>query len=180
MKTILLPIIFLFCIARIDAQTNYYNVTKTFNENGYIYQCDVDNGSKFVNLYNKDNKLTYVEMLINKSGELYFPSLDTPDTFENDTWTKAKCYSIVNNAFSTAEKQRLKGQELSITLYISPDTGKIMEVNFNFITVNPFASIPVSVYRNIEMQLKKDIWFTPTAEGKKLNYLFLNWSQEAK
>ena len=42
MKKILTLISFLFNIVFALAQTtNYYAVTKTFNEQGYTYQCDV-------------------------------------------------------------------------------------------------------------------------------------------
>ena len=52
MKTIFFFICISLCTTYIYAQTNYYAVTKTFNENGYTYQCDVA-ASKTVTLYNK-------------------------------------------------------------------------------------------------------------------------------
>ena len=52
----------LFCVTYLHAQTNYYTTTKTFNENGYTYQCDVA-ASRFVSLYNKNNKWTYVDQM---------------------------------------------------------------------------------------------------------------------
>lgn len=54
MKTIFFFICISLCTTYIYAQTNYYAVTKTFNENGYTYQCDVA-ASKTVTLYNKSN-----------------------------------------------------------------------------------------------------------------------------
>ena len=97
---------------------------------------------------------------------------------KDDTWTKRKCYSIVNNAFSVTEKERTKGRKLNICIYIDSETGKVTEVDFYFTTVSPFATIPVSVYRKIELELKKNIWFVPTAEGKRMNFLVRMWSQE--
>lgn len=180
MKIILLPVIFLFCIAGVHAQTYYYNTTKTFYENGYTYQCDVPE-SKMVTLYNNTNKLTYTDVAYKASGQVYFPqSINDPEIYEEGTWVESKYTSIVNNAFTATEKQRLKGHKLGITMYISSDTGKVIEVRFRFTTNNPFATIPVSVYWNIETQLKKDIWFTSTAEGKKLNHMICNWRQEVK
>jgi hypothetical protein len=41
--------------------TVIYKKTTTFEVDGYTYQCDVDDGSQFVTLYNKENKLTYKE-----------------------------------------------------------------------------------------------------------------------
>ena len=36
----------LYCAdIHLTAQTNYYPETKTFHENGYTYQCDVDEAS---------------------------------------------------------------------------------------------------------------------------------------
>ncbi len=182
MKTLLLFMSLLFCSIEASAQTYYYNNTKTFNENGYTYQCDVENGSGYITLYNKSNKLTYVNMVNKSTGEPFsIPTPDGPYTFEEESWVEPKYTSIINNAFTAAEKQRLKGDELSITLYISPETGRIMELNFNFVTDNPFATIPVSVYRNIETQLKEQIWFIPIAsEAAKYNYLFYHWRQEVK
>ncbi|MFV0538510.1 MAG: DUF5043 domain-containing protein [Dysgonomonas sp.] len=180
MKTILFSIILLLGPICVSAQTYYYNNTKTFNENGYTYQCDVENGSGYVTLYNKSNQLTYVNMVNKTSGKYYFPLEDEPDTYIEESWVRPRRNSIINNAFTAIQKQWLKGYKLSTTLYISPATGKIVEICFNFTTNNPFATIPVSVYRNIEVQLKDQIWFTPTAEAAKYNYLFCHWRQEAE
>ncbi|MEG2332941.1 MAG: DUF5043 domain-containing protein, partial [Bacteroides sp.] len=72
------------------------------------------------------------------------------------------------------------GREITITMYISSETGRIIDVEFQFISTNPFATIPVSVYHKIETELKKNIWFRPNAEGKKVNYIFRGWRQEVK
>lgn len=50
MKNIFILISLLYNVSLAIAQTNYYTTTKTFNEQGYIYQCDVDTeqGYKFV------------------------------------------------------------------------------------------------------------------------------------
>jgi hypothetical protein len=179
MKTILSIIILLFSTIETQSQTYYYNGTKTFNENGYIYQSDVMPGSMYVTLYNKSNQLTYVNMVNKTTGEYYsIPTPDGPYTFTEESWVEPKYTSIINNAFTAAEKQRLRGYKLTITLCISPATGKVMEVYFNLMTNDPFATIPVSVYRNIETQIKEQIWFTPiAAEASKYNYLFYSWDQ---
>ncbi len=177
MKTIITIISMLFCVSMF-AQTNFYEVTKTFHENGYTYQCDVPPG-KLVTLYNKSNTLTYMSQVYISSGEI-LPVDNRVGLLEDDSWTKLKCKSIVNNAFSVTEKLRMKGHGLTTSMYISPKTGKIIEVDFNFTSFSPYATVPVSVYRKIELELKKNIWFTPTAEGKKLNYLIRFWNQEVK
>lgn len=181
MKTIIIFIGLLFCMLGASSQTYYYNNTKAFNENGYTYQCNVTN-DKLVILYNKDNKLTYTTLVEKSTGKPYFPSERRISLVASETWTKPQCYAIVNNAFSATEKQRIKatGERMGITMYISPDTGKVMEVNFDFVSNSPYATVPVSVYRKIETELKNNIWFTPTAEAKKLNYIMHFWNQEVK
>ena len=53
-RTILTQIIIVCSIVSTFAQTNYYEATKTFVENGYTYQCDVP-AYKLITLYNKAN-----------------------------------------------------------------------------------------------------------------------------
>ncbi len=174
MKIILTLVNLLFCANSIFAQTNYYTSTKRFNENGYSYQCDVDQ-SKGVTLYNKNNQWTNIDQIYKSSGKKFIMDDDCPDVIEFDTWVDPKCESIVNNAFSAVEKLRVKGHELFISMYVSPDTGKVIDVDFFFVTFDPYATIPVSVYRKIEIDIKQNIWFVPTDEGKKLNYI-LYWT----
>ena len=100
------------------------------------------------------------------------------ELFEDDNWTSSKCKSIVNAAFSDSEKQKVKGHDFNIIMYINSSTGRVDEVSFEFHKSDPFAAIPISVYRKIEIELKKDIWFTLTAEGKMLSYIFYWWAQE--
>jgi hypothetical protein len=164
------------------AQTYYYDTTKTFYETGYTYQCDVPEYG-LVTLYNKSNTYTYVKQIYKDGsplGQEFYDGYVNLLELGNDTWTKPKCHSIVNNAFSSAEIFRLKGNELGITLIIDSNTGKVIEVNFDFHKINKFATIPISVYRKIETELKANIWFTTTETGKKLNYLMLFWRQEVK
>ena len=99
---------------------------------------------------------------------------------ESDTWTRSKRFSIVNAAFSDSEKQRIKGYDFNIKMYINSSTGRVDEVSFEFHRSGPFATIPVSVYRKIETEIKKDLWFTLTTEGKMLSYIFYWWAQEPK
>ncbi|NDV67027.1 DUF5043 domain-containing protein [Bacteroides sp. 224] len=179
MKNIIIAICLLCCVASVSAQTNYYTTTKTFYENDYVYQCDVD-AAKIVTLYNKSNNLMYIQQVYKSSGEIFI----MPDNYiplcADDNWTRTKRLSIVNNAFSSSEKQRVRGKKLSVTMYISPDTGKVIEVSFLFGNFEPYATIPVSVYRKIEMELKNNVWYTPTTEGRKLNYIALWWAQEPR
>ena len=65
-------------------------------------------------------------------------------------------------------------------LYVNSDTGRISEVEFQFPNFNPFATIPISVYRQIEVELKNNVWFTPTEEGKRRNYILRAWRHEVR
>ena len=179
MKTLILAISILFCVACLHAQTNYYTTTKTFNQDGYIYQCDV-RASGFVTLYNKSNKLINVYPVYKNTGESFVQTDAGIKLLESDTWTRSKRFSIVNAAFSDSEKQMLKGHDFYIIMYINSSTGRVDEVSFEFHKSDPFAAIPVSVYRKIETEIKKDLWFTLTAEGKMLSYIFYWWAQEPK
>ena len=173
MRTFILFLIVLFC-NNAFAQTNYYKVDKTFYENDYTYQCDVNEKSQRVRLYNVENKLTYVDQIVKSTGKP-IPLDECAASFEDDNWTKDRCRTIIKNAFSSDDKRRLKGYGLYVAMYISSETGKITEVDFDFVTFNPLATIPVSVYRQIETQLKENVWFTPTEYGKGLNYIYIGW-----
>ena len=177
MKTTTLFILALLYTINCPAQTHYYLEPKTFQEEGYTYQCDIK--AWLVTLYNKDNKLTYEDNIDKRTGEVFVPNGKGPHIAE-ETWSKPKCYSIVNQAFSPEEKARVAGKEFTIALYINSQTGKIMEVDFNFIALerNPYTTIPVSVFRKIEVELKKNVWFTPSEEGKNMSYILLCWRQD--
>ena len=179
MKTILLLIYMMLSIANVSSQTNYYTHTQKIIKDGYTYQCDVPTYG-LVTLYNINNKWTNTPQINTKLGENYIhPDVYVP-LFEDDNWTRSKRFSIVNNAFSATEKKRVKDSkmQLVISMYISPDTGKVVEVDFSFLTLSPYATIPISVYREIEVELKKSIWFTLTPLGKQLNYILYWWNQE--
>lgn len=167
---------------RFNGVNNLYYRDTTFYENGYTYQCDVQEGAMFITLYNKENKYTYVDQTF-KGTNIPVSIKDTErggPHLEPDNWTKKKTYSIINNAFSAEEKKRVSGEGFVILLYINSDTGKIMEVEYQLFGFKPFASIPVSVYRKIETELKKNVWFTPAQEGKRMSYIVLGWRHEVE
>lgn len=180
MKSLFILFIISLFMVDLSAQTNYYSQDKTFYEDGYTYQCDVTEGAGFVSLYNKNNKYINIGQKNRYTGQKISREEELLDQFEDDTWTKPKCYSIVNNAFSSIQKQRIKGNKFTIVMYIDPDSGKVADIKFQFTTFNPCSTIPISVYREIEVEIKKNIWFNITADGKKLNYIVLWWRQEPK
>lgn len=164
----------------INAQSYYYNITKTIKGVGYTYQCEVLKGANFVTLYNKENKFTHIDQMDRNIQKIITIEENRERQFEEESWAKPKCLSIINNAFSTVEKLRVKGKEITLLIYINPDSGKIDEVEYQFLSSGPYGTIPVSVYRQIEVELKKNIWFTPTKEGKRRNYILLGWRHEVK
>ena len=178
MKFLIMVCFLLVCIAPIYSQNGYYTETKTFYEDGYTYQCEVCN-DVLVILYNADKRFIGKPLIDKRTGKEY-DNAGQP-LFEEETWSKPKCYSIINQTFTPEEKARLTGKELLISLYIDAQTGKIADVEFRFFakaSFDPYATIPVSTYRQVEIELKKNVWFKPTAEGKNLNYIPLFWMQD--
>ncbi|GHT75911.1 hypothetical protein AGMMS50262_12700 [Bacteroidia bacterium] len=164
-------------MSEVTAQTYYYSTTKTFNESGYTYQCDIKYGG--VVLYNKANQYTYKNQTY-KDGSYLDIDWAEVDDVQNETWTKPMAWDIVNKAFTTTEKKRFKDEALGITMIINPETGKVIEVSFDFMPKSGYATVAVSTYRKIETELKNKIWFTPTTEGKKANYLMRFWMQKVE
>lgn len=161
------------------AQTNYYTQSKRFIECEYSYQCDVN--AMMVDLYNSNNTLNNVAQIITATGKAYSTNESlSKKFFIEDDWTYKKCLSILNNAFTDVEKKLLDDRKLGVLLYINSQTGKVMEVKFDFFSQSGFAKIPVSTYRSIELKLKSEVWFTPSDEGKKMNYLVRWWRQPIK
>jgi len=133
MKRIFFYLIFILSLfAQVcHAQAYYYNETKTFYENGYAYQCDRASYG-IVKIYNKTNQYTYTPYA-KKDGSPIGNLEDLFPLIEPDNWTRQKCFSIVNNAFSAAEKQRVKGDEVQVVMTIDTSTGKVIEVFFLFL-----------------------------------------------
>ena len=181
MKKIFILISLLYNILLALAQTNYYALTKTFNEQGYTYQCDIS-GGRNVTLYNKNNKWTYVNQM--KKGT-NTPFYVTPENYsplyvkdKNEAYNDSIFKVIVNNAFADY-KGKMKGSKLTIITCTDSETGKISEVLFNFAGFTPYATIPVSIYREIETKLI-GLKYTLTPLAKTLNYVYQWWPIEPK
>ena len=161
----------LFCMTDINAQTRFYDVPRTFNEQGFTYvsRLMVD----FVRLHNKENRWIGV-MHKNRDGTpTGFPT-DPVIQIDNDRQMSQLARSIVHNAFTAAERQRLRGSRLFVSMYVDSQTGVVDDVEFVFWVTGGFATIPVSTYRRIELELKNRIRFIPTAEGRRRNYIFVS------
>lgn len=183
-----LIIALLFCLTyylnTTSAQTYYYNTSKTFQENGYTYRCSTqDWESGEVTLYNADNIYTFRLGLKYKDGssvkDVKVLRAET-DLIEDDNWTKQRCISIVDSAFSYNEKQRVGGKEFDVSMTIDSNTGRIIEVDFSFSKDSPFATVPASTYRKIELDLKNQVWFTPTTVGRQLEILVRGWMHKVE
>ena len=155
------------------AQTNYYTTSKTFYENGYIYRCDLC-ASRFVDLYNVNNKWIGQFPSYKSTGETFVMPDAGIQLTTHARWleNKEKVKNIVNAAFTAAQKQTIANQDITLTMYINTDTGKIDDVCFTFLNNEPYAYIPVSVYRNIELAIKENVQEVLTDEGRKLNFIY--------
>ncbi|MDR0332026.1 MAG: DUF5043 domain-containing protein [Dysgonamonadaceae bacterium] len=166
--------ILLFATSAI-AQTNLYSIelgTKTILQgNGFTYQA---RNSGMIILYNTANQFSFPGSQGLKNGSAI------PETFwsdgvysfsNNSDVIENQITTIVRNALSAAERQRIGNHKLKVISRINPDTGVISEVEFRFMLDSPFNTIPLSVYRTIEVNLKNQVKFTPTAKGRQLNFI---------
>lgn len=187
MKQIILLLNLFLCLhANIAGQTllskrDAFNKDCTITKSGYTYQCDVVEKTAFVTLFNKNNKWVYEQNVFKDTGEYY--DMETGhrpvSVIENPTM-ESKSFKIVDEAFSEEVAKQFGEQYLGISLYLDPMTGKVNEVVFSFMTFSLYPRIPISVYRDIELKLKKEISLVPTEIGKKLNYILVSWSQKPK
>ena len=155
----------------------YYRKDTTYAFNGYRYRCIGTKGA--ITLYNADyqNKLVETDQVYKDTGKYFdfgFGETKEYDPIINNSSMDKKVLGIINNAFTKEFVSYLKDDEdLTVILYLNSGTGKVEEVSFWFLHSSAFASLPISVYRNIEVQLINEISYTPSAIGKQLNYIFL-------
>ena len=155
------------------------NKDTTFVEDGYTYQCDVIEAAKFVTLYNKENKWTNVRHVYKSTGKMYGFDGKSPSikTFIEDSRMMNKAYSIIDNAFTRSTASLFGNRKFNIIMRLDSETGKVIDVEFNFTSFSIYARVPITIYRDIEVKLKEEISFTTTAVGKQLNYVLIGWSQ---
>ena len=181
MKKVFILSILLFNIIFVVAQTNYYAVTKTFHEKGYTYQCDVAKSGN-VKLYNSTNKWTYVDQMKKGTNTQFYVTVENYEPLtvkdKNSVYIDSIYKVIVNDAFGSY-KGKMKGFELFIILSISSETGEISELYFDFPNQTPYATVPISVYREIETKLV-GLKYTLTPLAKTLNYIYQWWAIEPK
>ena len=131
MQKVLITILTFLLYGTLTAQTNYYTTTKTFYEDGYVYQCDLDE-SGMITLYNKDNRFTYAHYA-NKDGTPVSSDvlLGKVQLIEDDNWTRSKCGEIANNVFSATEREKVASEEYDVNMIVDTSTGIVIEVFFS-------------------------------------------------
>ena len=51
----------------------------------------------------------------------------------------------------------------------------VTEVHFSFSGHSPFATLPVSVFRHIELEIKRQVRLMPNAHGRQLNFVMVGF-----
>ena len=123
--------------------TVIYKKTTTFEVDGYTYQCDVDDGSQFVTLYNKENKLTYEKIVYKDTGKTYIGSwssnvieydMDISDNdylfmaTKNGIVKKTPCREFANIRKNGIQAMTLRDDDELIEVKLTDDTTEVMMV----------------------------------------------------
>ena len=184
LKPTLILILLLQCLS-LSAQRNYdmfaleeYKSDTVYMEN-YAYVCDTVAVFDVVNIYNLGNHPGR-DIPQRKTGDPL--SLDELFGFDIEhvlipTELNNKMGAIIDNAFSEEQAASLNGKKFWVILNISSSTGEITDVYFEYDIASGYISIPLSVFRAIELQLKEQIVFELTEEGRNMNYCYLAWMQ---
>ena len=152
-------------------------VTATLQGDGYTYVKRYKHA--LVELYNIEDTCVDVPLVYKSTGER--PPFDLRDQrVEEDGWSHDMTMSIINGAFSRDQKLLVSDRKLGIAIYINSTTGRISDVRFVFLERGPFSKIPLSVFREIEVKLKEEVYFTLTEAGRNVNYVFFYWNHEVK
>ena len=141
---------------------------------------DVTQESKSVRLYSKSNKFTEVEAVNKETGAEITDAERKEANFVDDSQLWGKCLSILNESFSEEERTRVQGCKFIIILRVDTNTGIIRDVEYRFPAVSMLATVPVSVYQEMEIKLKKEIVFNITEKGKRFNYIPFVWAHTVK
>ena len=76
--------------------------------------------------------MTYKDIVYKATGKIYIGSWNEKKVIEYNSSMSKQADFIVDEAFTKAMADELGKREFTITMLLSPDTGKVMEVNFNF------------------------------------------------
>jgi len=177
MKRMVFLTCLLFFVFGLSGQTSNV-VTNTLQGDGYSYIQKIHSG--LMTLYNSEKVYINTPLVYKNTGERPPFDLIREKRVEDEAWSFDRTMSIINNAFSLEQKLSVSGRLLGIAIYINSTTGRITDVKFTFTKRGPFARIPLSVFRKIEVKLKEEIYFTLTEAGRNVNYVFLGWNHEVK
>ena len=188
MKTkIFILIALLFTATEVSAQTFLYTHNRIHtgqdaNSNTFTFRSVVST-SNMVFLHNTANTRMDVWPTFKDGSPLTERiKLGQELLLERDNWTRNRAHSVINNAFTHAERQRLRQRDAALitSMIIDTTTGRVVEVEFRFLANCEFATFPVSVFRHIELELKRLLYFTPTEIGRQLNFVRRTWTQEVR
>ena len=168
MKKTIIVLSLMFCALFAYGQESLYEEYKVFNEDGYTYICNPQSNG-YVDLYNKNNKWVDTCPKYKDTGKYLEFGVST---LEYDMNMKNVIQSVIYNAFTSEQIKLLRGYTLFTIMSLNSDSGKVDEVYFSFYHRDPYAKIPVSVFRKMELELKEKVRFQPTEEGKKLDYIY--------
>lgn len=160
------------------AYANLRIVSDTIRMNGYTYICDTI-GSTHINLFNAENHPGRGEVSYKDGSQIPFEQLinDNIEAVVITDELDRRMWQIVDLAFTKEQASTFDKWHHNITLNISSEDGSITDVYFGYTNLSNYSQIPIEVYRDIELQLKDEVKFELTEEGRKLNYCFLSWSQ---
>ncbi len=148
-------------------------------ENDIYFYDNVDEA--IVYLYNSKNRSWKEDIMYADGSPLpHKLHLNCPETLVRNKDNYRIAENIVHNAFTIKQVETLLGQELYISIYVSPFSGNVTDVYFNFSPYSGYSKIPIEVFRTIELELKGSLAFEVTAFGKTLNYCAVFWSQLPK
>lgn len=169
----------LTCVNSVTAQTNYYSTPQTFNEKGYTYQCEIGAG-RIITLANKDNKYTNkmpTYMVGKERGKEYVcKGMSNVPISSEDTHSRRACHMTLKPLFTQEERKLLRDEILDINMIINPQTGRVIEVYFDFYILSLYNTIPLSTYRKIEIELINKVYFIPSETGRMLDFILFSWS----
>ncbi len=174
MRTLFFILGLLLAANEIVSQTNYYTESKIFQEEGYTYKLDF---STFVELYNADNKWIDQEPRYKDTGEFFDSENSRFKITYNSSRDKAEslCDSIMRAEFSADDRERISKDDdntIFVALYINSETGVVDEVSFSFYNKSPYAYIPVSTYRRIELAIKEKIRLSIANDYNILTFIY--------
>ena len=176
MKRIIILFLFAFTGLQFNgyAQNYYPGESGVVEGDGYIYEYEPLLGG-VIELYNSDSHFVGEDMTYDGStkipeGTMLYTSLSV---------TNDEMMALVADQFSDEQKSMLAKHKLIIELRVDPQTGRVADVIFSFFNASiiPFTRIPVDVYRRVELALKENMIFTPTAESRRMNYFSFIWPQ---